>query len=274
MATHLTIDLDYWTCDTSIFGVETFEDVEFHSADPKVIDDAFIRAREHMKPVDRMAARVIRKVLQVVPDVIVVPYHHQIVAHLHAHPHDHIINIDYHSDLPEKDTKFYIARRKGRGSELNEGSWGLFVPDTASKVFEWRRPADVCMKEGYGGCHSCSEENPFKVRISNPYRKARSSVGLKGLPWEDITSASICLSMSWWGMEHNDIFTKEMLPETLKLLGIDYFQAKKLWHPYILKGKPKFNRPGVTKLCRSWRSRTDGKPLIPKKTLEEALTYP
>jgi hypothetical protein len=273
MSTHLTVDLDYWTADTRIHGVSEYDDFLCAYTMVADMDQDFTDAEKHHAPLDRKVHAFITKVLKAAPDVFVVPQHHQISAHLHALEFDRLINVDYHSDLPERDSESYLLRRRGEGLELNEGSWGLFIPNPGEKEFIWRCPSRRCKQDGVGGCHSSPEENPFTHPGCHNFAKVRSIVGLKSLPWDDITSASICLSMAWWGVEANCTFDRQMLPNTLKLLGLTYDQAKALRHPYILQGKPEFNTAALLAFSRKMGSRMDGRPMKPR-SLAGAVCYP
>lgn len=109
----------------------------------------------------------------------VIEYHHEILDHCNDE-YDKIINIDYHNDIVED-----------AENDLNEGTWGNFLPKQY-KEFEWRYPDYYqCIKLGDGICVPTPKN---KKLYPLKYVQKQS---IKDLPLDNIKKCVFCLSRQW-----------------------------------------------------------------------------
>jgi len=105
---------------------------------------------------------------------------------------DVLYNVDWHSDLCDPPEEGWIK------SQLNEGTWGNYVPWRKQGTFIWRYPRPCCLHIGTGYCHS--DVNPFEKPVSG-WKHTQKHQGTAGIPWDDIKAVGVCLSPAWIGRE-------------------------------------------------------------------------
>jgi hypothetical protein len=115
--------------------------------------------------------------------IFVAPFHDQLLEHINQSKYDHIINVDYHSDICD-----YAPWMR-----LNEGTWANFVQSRSH--FDWRYPTEACLSMNSGYCHD--EVNPFEKPEAARWCKTTCQQGLRSIPWRDITAVGVCLSKDW-----------------------------------------------------------------------------
>lgn len=216
--TYLSIDLDYWTaCPEDVGGLEQ---------------------------ADIAASDFLRRARAWAPSMVLCTDHDQIVPHIngvHASPIRRVINVDYHSDLPDwgVDSSF---------PELNEGTWGLYVAMPHTKTFEWRSASDRHMP--YRRCTSSPDNpawDPFLVEDLTPYRKAVHTIGLEGIDPRTIAAVGVCVSPSWWGSDTRiDTSWNQAMPRTRRLLKLREWPDPSSRMFRVLKGEPVMD-PGFQK---------------------------
>ena len=218
--TYLSVDLDYWTaCPEEHIGEGL--------------------GRVLGKKLDKQMCRFLAAVLEHAPQVVLVTDHVQITPYVNGVfdvPLAKIINVDFHSDLPDWGPDQGLP-------VLNEGTWGLYVALPHTKIFEWRSGSDVYMPSRR--CCSSPEapaSDPFNVPTLTAYHKAVHKLGLRGIPWHRLAGAAISVSPDWWGSSSNvygETFNPVNLPSSRKLLGLRTWPTSD--HPpvnKVLKGRP------------------------------------
>lgn len=210
--TYLSVDLDYWTARPEDFGG---------------IDSADVAASDFLRRVRAWS-----------PSVILCADHDQFVPHVNGvfpTPIRRVINIDYHSDLPDWGAATPFP-------ELNEGTWGLYVSMPHTKAFEWRSATKDRMPERRC-CSNPSDPatDPFITEGLTPYHAVEHRTGTQGIPWGQIAAAGVCISPAWWGsatLLEGDI----CMPRTLKVLGLRGVVSTSSRMFKVLKGAPTFDR--------------------------------
>ena len=154
MKTCLTIDLDYWT-----YCYKTFR---------------------------FWATTFIGDCIEFADDVVIIDTHDQILDHV-TDEYGKVINVDFHNDICP--TSCFPCRKKK--SELNEGTWGNFLPKSVSQ-FVWYYPEKKrCLTDGKGVCgvgDLDDVEYPLQYRF---YRDCRT------MPTRKSDLLVICKSESW-----------------------------------------------------------------------------
>ena len=218
--TYLSVDLDYWTCCP-----------EEHVGEQKSL-------RVGAAMIDERMSRFIAQVLEHVPQVGVLTHHDQIVPFVNGvfeHPILRVINVDFHSDLPDwgPTTAF---------PPLNEGTWGLYVSAPHTKVFEWRShsasdmPSRRCCSD-----NADTETCPFVTKGLTAFAKATHKLGLGGIQWDRIAGAAIVVSPDWWFANTTHIYGcsgQKGMPDTRELLKLKSWPTAEKLLCKRLKGKP------------------------------------
>ena len=215
---YLSVDLDYWTaCPEEHIGEQA----------------RTLRGRD---PLDVMMSEFLAAVLEHAPQVILATHHEQITFYVNGVfdlPLHKIINVDFHSDLPDWGPATDLPR-------LDEGTWGLYVAMPHTKIFEWRSATDTYMPQR----RCCSDpsdpaSDPFHVPRLTAYHKAVHKLGLRGIPWDRLAGAAIVVSPDWWFTSSNVCGGLDPygMKRSKKLLGFkrwpeDYQKVR------VLKGKP------------------------------------
>ena len=226
LPTYLSVDLDYWTARPEDFGG---------------VDQADIAASDFLRRVRAWA-----------PSVILCVDHDQIVPHVNGvypHPIRRVINIDYHSDLPDwgADSRF---------PELNEGTWSLYVAMPHTKTFEWRSASKDRMP--YRRCTSDPLDpdlDPFVAPGLTPYGSAIHLTGTRDIPWGVIAGAGICISPSWWGSDTRLVGEPIPMTRTRKLLGLRAWPGSSSRMLRVLKGDTVFDRTYQKRLATAFGAR-------------------
>jgi len=125
----------------------------------------------------------------------VIKYHDAIVEYgLIPKGTKKVINIDFHNDIVVDS-----------GDELNEGTWGNFMPKSV-KEFEWRYPSYTeCIRQRNGLC------NPYGKKKDYPL-KYKTRLGIEDISLRNINSVVICLSPNW--------DYAKVLPDFVNMLGL------------------------------------------------------
>ena len=153
MSVYLSIDLDYWMNHESVDDSDHFFDLVF--------------AHCHAL---KIPIRLVRE-------------HHWLLPHINASKCEDVWNIDYHSDLADRD-------KHGR-IELNCGTWGNHVRFRAKGTYVWCAPDQRCRSNGEGWCHIM--RNPF-VSDCSGWKRTRSLIGWKRIPWEQVRRVGVAVS--------------------------------------------------------------------------------
>jgi hypothetical protein len=92
---------------------------------------------------------------------------------------ENIINIDYHQDY------VYLPER------LDEATVFSYIDQKEQKFLEWRYPSfKECIEKRAGICdYECFGKDFFHTYSKQSYRE-----GLRNIPWQDVSAASICIS--------------------------------------------------------------------------------
>lgn len=125
--------------------------------------------------------------------VTVVSQHHHLVPHIKQFDFDTLINLDYHSDVADRDS----GRKKfSLQIPLECGTWVNHI-DGRGKRYIWSYPEPECYYRGRGTCHDT--HNPFDAK--NPEEVCRWTEVCHRLLWYprhcDLVAAGIALSKGW-----------------------------------------------------------------------------
>ncbi len=125
----------------------------------------------------------------------IIKYHDGIVEYNLVPPGTRkVINIDFHNDIVIDD-----------GDDLNEGTWGNYLPKSV-KEFEWRYPDyHDCIRRGKGRCTPAGPKRNYPI---NYVQKK----GIEGINMCDINGVVICLSPNW--------DYSQLLPDLVCMLGL------------------------------------------------------
>lgn len=125
----------------------------------------------------------------------IIKYHNDIVEYnLIPAKTRKVINIDFHNDIVIDD-----------GDDLNEGTWGNYLPKSV-KEFEWRYPDyKECVRRGRGRCVPSGRLDQYPL----VYKQKR---GIEEIDMRDINGVVICLSPNW---DHY-----QLLPDFVSMLGL------------------------------------------------------
>ena len=115
--------------------------------------------------------------------VFCVAYHHHLLDHINQAKYDKIINVDYHADICDD----------GPGLALNEGVWANYV--THKDTYVWRYPSEECLSHATGYCHD--DTSPFEQPAVAGWNDTEKKLGLRGIPWQEVTAVGVCLSKYW-----------------------------------------------------------------------------
>lgn len=156
---HLSIDLDYWL----------FQYIDMHEKFPDT----------------KGCIDFIKKVQNLNVPTIVVEEHHEILPFINQYYFDTIINVDFHSDLPELPF-----------TTIEEGSWPLFYKHRQYTNFRWYYPDyKECVELGYGRCDLMRWTGMPMNYANMGHKSIRKYEGLPVL--KGIHSVSISLSKGW-----------------------------------------------------------------------------
>jgi hypothetical protein len=186
MRTYLSIDLDYW-----------------NDIDP--LPDYVLRYLKHIFHLP-------------VPKVIVI-HHDQLLQHVNQFKFNHLINIDYHSDL---------CLGLSHQDEINEGNWLNFVNGASKSHYEWRHPTQFIQ---YGLCiGEDGDQTDFynsDKKFNQPWKKPTRKIGIRGISMKDVIAVGISISPAWItkSMLHDFIYSmrKEPFYDNIKFLQYDLF---------------------------------------------------
>lgn len=125
---------------------------------------------------------------------------HQLILREIKRQYKKIINVDYHSDISQREPGW-----------PNCGDWANFVHGRENAEFEWRMPDwNDCVTLGEGLCHSTHSEysqyNPFLDNNLHTWKDVERKQGLRNLPLDDVDRISLILSPEWspeWSIGDN-----------------------------------------------------------------------
>lgn len=217
--TYLSVDLDYWM------------------ACPEEHVGEGARSLRGRDPLDVMMSKFLASVLKHAPQVVLVTHHDQITPYVNGVfnvPLGKIINVDFHSDLPDWGHELPFPA-------LNEGTWGLYVAMPHTKIFEWRSGSDRDMS-----CRRCCSDpsdpahDPFHVPVLSAYHKAVHKLGLRGIPWHRLAGAAIVVSPDWWfsSSETCGSLDAKGMKLSRQVLGLKTWPMNTYKKVRVLKGTP------------------------------------
>lgn len=123
----------------------------------------------------------IKSLVETIDNAYVISLHHHILNLIQPH-HNKIINVDFHNDIIGESN--YIG-------EVEEGTWGNFLPSNI-KEFEWCYPSyKQCVKEKWGLCrsnHIVKKNYPIQYKQFWNY---------KNVDYSDVDMIVICVSKEW-----------------------------------------------------------------------------
>ena len=126
--------------------------------------------------------------------------HHHMLPHMNKYQPDEVVNVDWHTDIDNK--------QPPPGCVPEEGNWVHFV-EGSHKHYKWIYPCAECASVknrgylGWGWCHD-GKPNPFKVADPFPYCGWHKLTHHRGNPphVDRFVAAGICLSPDWSDNEH------------------------------------------------------------------------
>lgn len=116
--------------------------------------------------------------------VAVVKHHHHVVTRrMIPAATEEVINIDFHNDIVDNCPR----------DELNEGTWGNFLPKRVKK-FTWVYPDyELCINECKGIC--CGGDGCMRPEIQHV--EYVEICGIKNIKIDSINKLVICISEDW-----------------------------------------------------------------------------
>lgn len=116
---------------------------------------------------------------------------HQLVLREINKQYKKIYNVDYHSDISQREPGWPSC-----------GDWVNFVYGRENAEFEWRMPSwKECVTRGHGFCHhpriEDSHNNPFRDDSIHKWKKVSRQQGLRNIPLDDVDKISLVLSPEW-----------------------------------------------------------------------------
>ena len=110
-------------------------------------------------------------------------HHHVVTRHMIPKNTDHVINIDFHNDIVDNCPR----------SELNEGTWGNFLPKQ-TKRFTWVYPDwKRCIKRRGGVC--IGDDGNTRPQISHV--QYEEILKYENVAIVDINKFVVCVSECW-----------------------------------------------------------------------------
>lgn len=99
-----------------------------------------------------------------------------------------IINIDYHNDI--------ISEKNC--DELNEGTWGNFLPNSVRR-FEWFCPnKNMCIRLGWGMCNDSQGKAPMPSETNEyPIENIKFTQGWHHMKYSGAHTLVVCVSPAW-----------------------------------------------------------------------------
>jgi hypothetical protein len=182
----MTVDLDYWTYDRSSWSKHI-------SYNDSQIDKA---------------TNFVRHAMSNAGSIYLIKYHDGILKCPIPSDVDTLINVDFHNDI--------IAEKLSDPADLNEGTWGNFLPQKITD-FKWRYPNHRdCVQRGWGVCRDSASD---RIPDAHEYHlKYKADQGIESeIPFNDISQLVICYSPNWDSLHILDDITKALrLPLKLK----------------------------------------------------------
>lgn len=179
--TYLSIDLDFWDCVTW----DHWKSESFLIDLSKFRCSVFEKIRNYQIPVEWFQD------------------HHHMLANIIKTNCEHIINMDFHSDLTGD----------GPLDVLNEGNVFDHIIDSANKTFTWLYPyKDLGRRNSVGRCDHTGADAFLKKNWI--YKKQQRTVDRSVIPWDRIKRIGICLSPDWVGSD-TYYFIQNDLPKEL-----------------------------------------------------------
>lgn len=175
MATYLSIDLDFWNQGKTSFP--------------------------HMK-------RFLRDVKDRVPNkLLIVDSHEEILSHVNSSGCDHLINVDWHSDISNRFDPKHC--QKEAYNKFNCGTWVTYVDFRDKGQFTWIHPYRATERGARGYCHYPHKpcHNPFlnpQVGGWNVCRQIKNKHPEQIIDWWDVQLASVTFSYDW--VRHDKIW--------------------------------------------------------------------
>lgn len=125
----------------------------------------------------------------------VVPSHHHLLPHINKSKCDHLINVDWHSDISDGLTD----------TDLCCGSWVNFVRWRKTSNFTWLYPRKVCYNDkghdsntDHGCCWTSKDVNPFLHDTEHEWASINHFLFDKSLiNWNNIEQVGIAVSPNW-----------------------------------------------------------------------------
>lgn len=109
-------------------------------------------------------------------------HHHIVTKRMIPQDTDEVINIDFHNDIVDECPR----------EDLNEGTWGNFLPRNCKK-YTWVYPdEDMCVNNLKGICHGMTTSVPEIWHIN--YEKI---CGIENIKIDNISKLVICISKNW-----------------------------------------------------------------------------
>lgn len=169
MKTLLTVDLDYWT-----------------------------NCYKHYNLAGGTWLRYLATHLQ---KIWVIKEHHQILD-LIPRGTKRIINVDYHNDILGMSS---FDDYEEKDDDLNEGTWGNFLPKSVCK-FEWYYPSKKkCVEKGEGLCHNGYNKVFTDYPIEYHQQWHCFNADLTG-----VESIVICVSPQWADLHSPDRYLRDI----------------------------------------------------------------
>jgi len=163
MGTYLSIDLDYWAMMPRGYNGKAY-------------------------------LNFIESIMEKDIPVKMVVSHEEILEHLEQKKPNHIINIDYHSDICAD------SEHSDHEIPFDEGTWAAFYSHRNQSIFEWRYPdREACLIKGYGRCDG-EEYGGYKGKLpveTFGYNKVIYKKGLQGIDFSNIIEVCFVLSPNW-----------------------------------------------------------------------------
>lgn len=125
--------------------------------------------------------------------------HYSMIDHIDSIPHDRLINVDYHSDLP-------FSYRGG----LSDGSWPWGLRYDPNRVYEWRHPFFRYRKGLVGDVDFYTNHDNFK--------KVARKRGISNIDLNDVVGVGFCLSPEYILEESIYPLLKVDTPKFLKFI--------------------------------------------------------
>jgi hypothetical protein len=180
-------DKAYWSIDLDFWGTQHFWGINRGSDSRKV-------------PVRKLDA-----LLKLDVPIFACKYHHEMLVDLEDKAEwdwTTLINIDYHSDLPNQDDidrtfKSGPGHFRPDGYWLDEGNWIGFTPHIEHRKFKWIYPYSNCNTKHHGWCHDPEAGDPFKSDTSGFFSVELELQQHPQLDASGVVAIGLCVSPNW-----------------------------------------------------------------------------